>query len=209
MFPYAISCIKGGCAHGILQNRLFLAGFGHVAMTGKRRPHLTDAQMDCLRLVDAHLTSKEIARVLGISPFTVDQRLDAARKKLGAPNRVEAAKLFASIDNTNISQRLVYDPPVVAESVATAIQQKLPHQAGQNDEGIAASEYPDATAIRLDQKGLRKTLSLIFSVPPIGGERHNLSKLSVVLYSMNIAFYSTVIIAILIIVLTGVMRLLD
>jgi FixJ family two-component response regulator len=34
---------------------------------------LTEGQKACLRLVDDHLTSKEIGRSLGISHFTVDQ----------------------------------------------------------------------------------------------------------------------------------------
>lgn len=178
-------------------------------MSRQRQSQLTDGQMDCLRLVDAHLTSKEIARVLGISPFTVDQRLDAARRKLGAPSRVEAARLFASLDDTIIYERLVYDPTAIAGLGANAIQRVFPNKAGQGNDGIEVSEHADAIAIGLEQSRIRKILSLIFSVPPIGGARHDLSKRSIVLYSMNIAFYSTIIIAILIIILTGVMRLLD
>lgn len=58
---------------------------------------LTEGQKACLRLVDDHMTSKEIARSLGISHFTVDQRLDAARRKLNAATRKDAAKIFAAI----------------------------------------------------------------------------------------------------------------
>jgi len=36
---------------------------------------LSEGQLDCLRLVDQHLSSKEIAVELGISPHTVDQRI--------------------------------------------------------------------------------------------------------------------------------------
>ena len=39
---------------------------------------LTDGQKACLRLVVDYHTSKEISRILGISPFTVDQRLDVS-----------------------------------------------------------------------------------------------------------------------------------
>ena len=41
---------------------------------------LTDGQRDCLRLVYRHMTSKDIARTLGVSPHTVDMRLRTAMK---------------------------------------------------------------------------------------------------------------------------------
>ncbi len=63
-------------------------------------PELTEGQKDCLRLVDDHHTSKEIARILGISSFTVDQRLDGARRKLHAATRKDAAKIFADLEQS-------------------------------------------------------------------------------------------------------------
>ena len=41
----------------------------------ERVARLTDGQLDCLRLVDQHLNSKEIAAELGISENTVEQHL--------------------------------------------------------------------------------------------------------------------------------------
>lgn len=52
---------------------------------------LSDGQKECLRLVIAHKTSKEIARQLGISSHTVDQRLRYAIRTLGARTRMQAA----------------------------------------------------------------------------------------------------------------------
>ena len=40
------------------------------------------------------MSSKEIARVLGISPSTVDNHIHTARTKLGAKNRWQAAQLL-------------------------------------------------------------------------------------------------------------------
>ena len=60
---------------------------------------LTEGQKACLRLVDDHMTSKEIGRSLGISHFTVDQRLDAARRKLNAATRKDAAKFLRLLSN--------------------------------------------------------------------------------------------------------------
>jgi hypothetical protein len=70
---------------------------------------LTEGQKACLRLVDHHLTSKEIGRFLRISHFTVDQRLDAARRKLNAATRKDAAKIFAAIEQRTISEPFVYE----------------------------------------------------------------------------------------------------
>lgn len=61
---------------------------------------LTDKQRDVLDLVLAHKSSKEIARALSISPYTVDQRITAARKKLGASTRRELALIYAGLRET-------------------------------------------------------------------------------------------------------------
>lgn len=57
---------------------------------------LTEKQVEVLQLVCQHYQTKEIARILGISPRSVDQRIDGARRKLGAATRIEAAKIFAA-----------------------------------------------------------------------------------------------------------------
>jgi len=69
---------------------------------------LTDKQRECLDLLLDHRTSKEIALTLDISKHTVDQRLRAARKILGAANRAETAVLYARL--RAICDRVAYDP---------------------------------------------------------------------------------------------------
>ena len=56
---------------------------------------LTEKEEEALRLVHMRLTSKQIARELGISAKSVDKRLDSARIKLGTATRVDAARLWA------------------------------------------------------------------------------------------------------------------
>lgn len=56
---------------------------------------LTPKQREMLRLVYQHMQSKQIARVLGCSPYTVDEYLRAALRKLHVSTRVEAARLLA------------------------------------------------------------------------------------------------------------------
>lgn len=55
---------------------------------------LTDKQREVLDLLLEHLTSKEIARRLAISPYTVDQRINFAKDKLGARTRGEVAVAY-------------------------------------------------------------------------------------------------------------------
>ena len=55
---------------------------------------LTSKQTEVLVLLSHHQTTKEIARELGLSPNTVDQRIMAVRDKWGTSNRKETARLF-------------------------------------------------------------------------------------------------------------------
>ena len=59
---------------------------------------LSTGQKDCLRLVLAHKTSKEIARELEISSHTVDQRIRYAIRALGARSRMQAAMYLAEAE---------------------------------------------------------------------------------------------------------------
>lgn len=69
---------------------------------------LNDGQRQCLRLVLAHLNSKEIGRELDISPHTVDQRLRQAMKLLEVSSRFEAARKFAEHEGAEAYQPLIY-----------------------------------------------------------------------------------------------------
>lgn len=146
---------------------------------------LTDGQKACLRLVVDYHTSKEIGRILGISPFTVDQRLDAARRKLNADSRKDAARMFASFEGK------IYDP-LIYQSQQVESAQIADRQAA-----------PDMLVVRLFSK-----LASFMSVPPLGGARHSLSARDIVVQSLNIAFFSTLVIATVIVVLAGIMDLL-
>lgn len=69
---------------------------------------LTQKQRDCLDLLLERKTSKQIARVLGIAKPTVDQRITAARRILGAADRDETALLYARLKA--VYDRNTYDP---------------------------------------------------------------------------------------------------
>jgi DNA-binding CsgD family transcriptional regulator len=72
---------------------------------------VTEGQRACLRMVLQHRSSKEIARELGISSHTVDQRLKQAMKHLGASSRVEAAKRLAALEGSVGYQPLACQAP--------------------------------------------------------------------------------------------------
>jgi DNA-binding CsgD family transcriptional regulator len=69
-------------------------------MDRDRLARLTEQQRVCLRLVFAHMTSKEIAPRLGIEPGSVDQHIKAAMRILGAPDRRGAARMLAEYEGT-------------------------------------------------------------------------------------------------------------
>ena len=58
---------------------------------------LTGKQCEVLDLVIQHKTSKEISRLLGISPHTVDQRIMLARAKLNVATRAEVAQAYRTL----------------------------------------------------------------------------------------------------------------
>jgi DNA-binding CsgD family transcriptional regulator len=160
-----------------------VAGASFVEM--EEQAELTEGQKACLRLVDDHHTSKEIARILGISSFTVDQRLDHARRKLNAANRKDAAKAFAAMELNGISEPFVYET-----------QQLEPKLFGDNP-------VVPPNAVEQMFSGMKARIS----VPPIGGARHKLSRPEIISQSLYIAFVSTVAVLLIIVLLIGGMRL--
>lgn len=75
---------------------------------------LSQGQLDCLRLVDEHFSSKEIAVELGISSHTVDQRIRGALQILGVERRSHAARKVAR--ELGPYQRLIHQSPHIEAS---------------------------------------------------------------------------------------------
>ena len=70
-------------------------------MDSQRLARLTEQQRVCLRLVYAHMTSKEIAPHLGIEPGSVDQHIKTAMRILGVGDRRAAAKMLAEYEGSS------------------------------------------------------------------------------------------------------------
>lgn len=109
---------------------------------------LTDGQKACLRLVYRHLSSKDIARDLGISPHTVDARLRGAIHVLGVGNRIDAALQLAAHEAGAPYQSPVYQPPYVAEAAASAMLEPVNDSGKWLDEERVTYRLPDEAPAR-------------------------------------------------------------
>ena len=87
-------------------------------LIASRVARLSAGQLDCLRLVDQHLSSKEIATELQISPHTVDQRIRGALHILEVDRRSQAARIVSQ--HSGPYQRLIHQPLYVEPGPATA-----------------------------------------------------------------------------------------
>ena len=77
-------------------------------MDAERIERLTDKQRECLRMVYRHMETKEIARVLGLGPDAVTQRIKTAMKTLGVDRRRDAARILAEAEGLVPYPRQVY-----------------------------------------------------------------------------------------------------
>jgi DNA-binding CsgD family transcriptional regulator len=102
-------------------------------MESDRPVKLTPAQCECLRLVFAHKSSKEIAIELGKSPFAIDKRIERAIRTLGVENRIEAARLLDQYERAGPYERLACEPPQLAGPDARAIL--IPSQSAEGSDG--------------------------------------------------------------------------
>ena len=67
-----------------------------VERTSTAFEKLTPREREILRLIAAHLQSKEIARALGLSPKTVEMHVLSARRRLAGMSRRDAALAFVA-----------------------------------------------------------------------------------------------------------------
>jgi DNA-binding CsgD family transcriptional regulator len=86
------------------------------AARGRALASLSPREKDCLRLVFANHSSKEIARRLGISQTSVDTHLRHARAKLGLRDRYDAARRLQSWEQgERAAPPPATSPPAAAE----------------------------------------------------------------------------------------------
>lgn len=99
---------------------------------------LTAKQRAVLDLLIQHKTSKEISRILGISPHTVDQRIMLARGKLQVASRAEVAQAYRVLLEQeppgNSYEKPVYGSPDVANDPVAM------HKGREEHDEVSASE---------------------------------------------------------------------
>ncbi|ATW03861.1 LuxR C-terminal-related transcriptional regulator [Sphingorhabdus sp. YGSMI21] len=136
---------------------------------------LNDGQRDCLRLVLAHLNSKEIARELGVSPHTVDQRLRTAMRILNVQSRFEAARKFAAENQQQSYQPLIYQSSTVELAGQTSEQgsssgRPKDRKTGGTDDGANADS--GSAIVALEQAEITRRP---FPLPRFRGEKNRLA----------------------------------
>ena len=121
--------------------------------TRDRVARLNKGQRVCLNLVNQHLSSKEIALKLGISPHTVDQRIRQALHILGVEKRGEAARMVAAASSERDEapyQRLIHqasysDAPPAPGHQHGAVSHQIRHAdraGGSSPVGIETEQRP-------------------------------------------------------------------
>ena len=133
-----------------------------------RIARLTPGQLDCLRLVNEHHSSKELAAGLHISPHTVDQRIRAALHILGVERRSQAARLVsrhapaAPAAGTTPHQRLIHQSPYVeADHINLQPEDTVSHQIRHADRAGGAGPAGFITEQRSAE--LRPSLQMPFA----------------------------------------------
>lgn len=118
---------------------------------------LSAAQVETLQHVFAHRSSKEIARIMGVSPHTVDERLRRAIRILGVQSRIEAARLVAGNTLPSTYQPLIYQPSELAPRPDAPDENMA--LSGKEHPGAFSIGYPFPTKARpANTHGLRERM---------------------------------------------------
>jgi len=124
---------------------------------------LSEGQRECLRMVYRHMETKEIARILGISPDGVTQRIKTAMRILGVDRRRDAAHILAEAEGTDSYPPLVHPPRDIA--IAPEPATFAPSTGGNWHSGSSGE------AMKEDQAVFRTELPRSALPLPIGGAR--------------------------------------
>jgi hypothetical protein len=130
-----------------------------------------------MKLVIQGLTSKQIARQLGISPSTVDNHVRAVIERLGATSRLDAARI--------LTVAMTGSEPV----------QKLPNSSSSSKSTSEGSSFDRPIAFKLVQ------------LPPFGGSPNRLRIVARFLHVIQIALIATMSFAAITATIAGIVNL--
>jgi len=91
---------------------------------------LSDLEKEALRLFLVSSDQKELARRIGRSPATVEQRLARARRKLGVARSLDAALLLAERDGNQTYGTAIYGESLHGEPDKPALKLWPPKERG-------------------------------------------------------------------------------
>jgi len=97
---------------------------------------LSDLEKEALRLFLVSSDQKELARRIGRSPATVEQRLARARRKLGVARSLDAALLLAEREGNQTYGTAIYGESLHGEPEKTALKLWPPKDRG-TTQGLA------------------------------------------------------------------------
>lgn len=120
---------------------------------------LTPREREILRLIAAHLQSKEIARALGLSPKTVEMHVLSARRRLSGMSRRDAALAFVAWEGGDPGSDYRRQPDGLAALPETFLSDR---EIGNDDEYAK----PDPTE---GSERLRGHLAFAGGVPDLAG----------------------------------------
>jgi DNA-binding CsgD family transcriptional regulator len=177
--------------------------------TVARIARLTDGQRAVLSRVARHRSSKEIARELGISPHTVDQRLKRVQSILNVRSRFEAARLYADSaervpGGVGIWEGLVYQPPELSPAAAAGTVFTSTDAKDRSVDGYAMHQaqaaYLDAGMVWSDRRSW-------FSVLLEAGRKNELSALARTLCIGGLALTAVLVLSAVVSLAEGLSRI--
>ena len=99
-------------------------------MGGNPFDALSDLEKEALRLFLISSDQKELARRIGRSPATVEQRLARARRKLGVARSLDAALLLAEHEGRGTYGKAIYGDSLHGEADGSALKLWPPKERG-------------------------------------------------------------------------------
>ncbi len=175
------------------------------AEIAQRVAKLTDAQREVLRHYRVRKSAKQIGRELGITHFAVNERLRSARRVLDVERSEEAARLLAEAETGEAYNRLVCEPPRIAEPAKHVMFSKpgedgeWPSRAGR----ISAVREEQVPYMALSYPGLR------LPFPRYRGDRNDLTITIRLMWIGALTVGFVVVLGSLITISTGVVRLVS
>jgi DNA-binding CsgD family transcriptional regulator len=105
----------------------------------ERVASLSEKQLASLRLTYLHKTSKEIAKLSGVTPYAIDAQIERAKQRLGVTSRIAAAELVMRYAPGPYEQ-LIYGSPQVVPTAGPDPEVCLPVDPARQDEVEVAEQ---------------------------------------------------------------------